>query len=191
VGNAGRHKLVTSVDILGGEYEDEEIARAEAMIRGADGELVDADEALKQARKDLQAEKEAREAERRARAAQRAHIRPGARYGTRAVDPFGLHDLHPVRERGWDIGKELSEKQWKLLESRGIDPSELNYTRAKQMIAVVFKRDLPTVKQVKCLERAGWYDEDVTFKEARGRIAVLAQNNWRRPTPGSAGPARV
>lgn len=181
VGNAGRHKLVTTADILGGEYSGEEVERAAAIVRRADGEAVDSSSALDEARAELLAEKKRAEDERRRRAAERRHVTPRARYGVREVDPFGLHDLAPVRRRPRGAEGQLTDRQESVLRARGIDPDEIDYARAKQMIAVIFKRDLPTLKQKQILQRAGWWNEDMTKTQASARIDYLARNNWRRP----------
>lgn len=96
-GNAGRHRLVTTVDILGGEYKPEEIELAKEMTVG-DG-AVDTAEALEKAREELErkrreAEEKKRKAEeaaekrRQADAARRARLVGTSTYTTEDVDGF-------------------------------------------------------------------------------------------------------
>ena len=96
VGNAGRHKLMTTADILGGKASDEAVAEAVAKAK-ASGKPVRMDEAIDLAETEL--------ADRRRQAAQRARLRARARWTSAAVSPFDVFALTPARERGWDSGR--------------------------------------------------------------------------------------
>jgi superfamily II DNA or RNA helicase len=191
VGNAGRHKLVTTADILGGNYSDEVVARAKKAAEEADGAAIDMAEALVDAERELAEERER---------ARRAAIRARARYSSQVVDPFDVLAIEPWRERGWDKGREPSEKMLALLERQGIDTRDLTFTQAKQLVGEViarFERKACTYKQARLLSRFA-YPTDVSFAEASRLIDALAKNNWQRPesccatpgAPGEAGPAR-
>ena len=90
VGNSGRHKLVSSIDILGGRYDYEVVARAKEKMKpkgAANGEEAsDVSEALETAKREIEAEKA--EIERK-----RKLVLAKAKYVTRAVDPFDRYDL--------------------------------------------------------------------------------------------------
>jgi len=179
VGNSGRHHLVTTADILGGNCSDEVIQRAERSARDAGGAPVDMLDALAEAERQL--------AEERARA-RRAALRPKARFTTQSVDPFDVFGLEPWRERGWDKGRQPSEKMVALLERQGIDPRGLSFTEAKQLVGEVvsrFEKKTCTYKQARVLARFG-YPTDTTFKEASRIIDALAANGWKRPEPAEA-----
>ncbi len=176
VGNSGRHKLVTTADILGGNYSDEVVDRARKMAEEADGAAVDMGEAL------VDAERELAEARERAR---RAAIRVRARYTTQVVDPFEVFHVEPWRERGWDTGRQPSEKMLALLEKNGIDTHSLTFTQAKQLVGEIIHRyetKQCSYKQARLLARFG-YPTDVPFAEASRLIDALAKNNWKRPEP--------
>jgi superfamily II DNA or RNA helicase len=59
VGNAGKHSLVGPVDVLGGDYTEEEVKAAKAKMRDefadGDGQARDVHKALKEARNELKA----------------------------------------------------------------------------------------------------------------------------------------
>jgi type I site-specific restriction endonuclease len=175
VGNAGRHKLMTSADILGGKVSDEAIAEATRRARET-GKPVRMDEALDEAEHDIQER-------RRLEAARRARLVVGAHWKAQAVDPFDLFQIEPAKARGWDDKKALSEKQRGLLLRQGIDPDSMPYAHAKQLINELFRRwdgKLCTMRQAKILKRFG-YDTNVTMDQASKLIDGLAKNGWRRP----------
>ena len=182
VGNAGKHKLVTSADILGGKVSEEAMERAVERVRAAGGP-VNMTEALDEA------EAELRERRRLAEAARRAKLVATARFTTQSVDPFDVLSLEPVRARGWDRGRQLSEKQRALLAKQGINPDRVSYVEGRQLISEIFRRwdgKLCSFKQAKVLRKYG-YDAEVSFAEASAIIDGLARNGWRRvPEPAVA-----
>jgi len=188
VGNAGRHKLITSADILGGKVSEEALERAVKRVSEAGGP-VNMTEALDEA------EAELREQRRLAEAARRANLVAKARFTTQAVDPFDVLALKPALARGWDQGRQLSEKQRSLLAKQGINPDRVSFVEGRQLIAEIFRRwdgKLCSFKQAKVLRKYG-YDAEVSFAEASAIIDGLARNGWRRtaePTaPAKGSPA--
>ena len=150
-GNAGRHKLCCTADILGGNYTDEEVAMASLKAREC-GKPVEMADALDDARKEL-VEKRLREA------AKRAAIVCRAKYTAKNVNPFDVFDMTPTIERGWDKGRHLTEKQSQLLEKNGISTDGLSYTQGRQLLSELFRRwdsKLPTFKQQRVLNTAGF-----------------------------------
>jgi superfamily II DNA or RNA helicase len=180
VGNSGRHKLMTTADILGGKVSEAAIERAVEKAKKA-GQPVDMARELEQAEAELRREEDER---RQREAARRARVVAKAQFSLQTVSPFDLFHLTPARERGWDKGKELSEKQRGLLLKQGIDPSGMPYAQAKQIIDHQFyrwKNDLCSIKQVNVLQRAGYADaQNFTRDEASRLITRLANNGWRR-----------
>jgi hypothetical protein len=180
-GNSGRHKLITTADILGGKTHDEEVIERAKEEATKEGEPVRMDQLL-----DGIAELMAREAEERRKreAARRAHLIARAQYTTKTVNPFDVFQLKPANERGWDRGRNLSEKQRNLLLRQGIDPKDMPYAQAKQLIDELFRRwdsGLATMKQCALLRRHGYDTKNVTMKQASELIDALAANHWRRP----------
>lgn len=176
VGNSGRHRLITTADILGGNCSDEVVARARKKAEGAAGAAVDMAEMLVDAERELAEERER---------ARRAAIRAKARYSCQKVDPFEVFHVEPWRERGWDKGRQPSEKMLALLERNGIDTHSLTFTQAKQLIGEIIRRydeRKCSFKQARLLARYG-YPTDVPFAEASRLIDALAKNGWQRPEP--------
>ncbi len=178
VGNAGKHKLVTSADILGGKVSEEALELAMERTLKAGGPVKMA-EALDEAEAELQEQK------RLAEAARRARLVATARFTTQTVDPFDVLHLDPVKARGWDNVKQLTEKQRSLLAKQGINPDNLSFAQGKQLISEIFRRwdgKLCSFKQAKVLRKYG-YDTDVSFKVASAMIDALAKNRWHPLQP--------
>lgn len=180
VGNSGRHKLISTADLLGGDYDDDVIEAAAKKARKKGGP-VDMKEVLEQEEEEKR--KRIEEAKRR-EAARLAHLVGRAKFSVRSVDPFDALDLQPHRARGWDAGKSLSQKQADLLLRQGIDPAGMPYHAAKQVLNELFRRwnqKLCTVKQANLLKRFGYETKNLKMDEASKLIDALARNNWRKP----------
>ena len=151
-GNAGKHKLCTSADILGGNISDDVVALVTQRVREA-GKPVDMAEELAK----IKAEVEARK---RREAAARANLQARAQYLITKVDPFDQWDLAPVKERGWDKGKQFSPKQAQVLLDRiGVDPAKIPYGQGKQLLDEYFRRlqgGYASLKQAAFLKKRGF-----------------------------------
>lgn len=182
VGNAGRHKLITPADILGGRYDDEIVERARENAEKLSDEQeksVDVIEQLEIA--EQQIIKEKREAEERQR---RRTVTLRARYKTQKVDPFGTLGIQPWRTRAWDKGRLPSDKQILFLERNGISAEGLNFAEAHQLVGKLIQRrkqNLATFKQTALLQRFGYETDTLTRPEATELITELKNNGWRRP----------
>lgn len=175
VGNSGRHKLMTSADILGGKVSDKAIERAIERAKKL-GQPVRMSEVLDDEERQLQIEA-AKEKER----LRRLTLVAKAKYSVRNVSPFDVLDIMPVKARGWDQSKTLTEKQRALLLKQGIDPSTLPYTQARQLIGAIFNRwehKLATFKQCLLLRKHGVLAENLTMNDASAVIDMIAKNNW-------------
>jgi len=176
VGNSGKHKLITTADILGGNYDDEVIERAEkqAKEKSKAGKSSDMLEEILAAQKAI--EEEARR--------KRRQLIAKAQFGTKAVDPFAIYDIAPKREPGWHKGRKPSEKMLNTLRKFGVDDrqlEQLSFTQASQLIGESIKRrekKLCTFKQAKTLAKNG-FDTNVGFAEASRIIDALAKNGWK------------
>ena len=132
VGNSGRHKLMTSADILGGNVSDEAVERALAKAKEASGPVDMA--------KSLEDEEKAIQLERAREVARRANLKAKASWASRQINPFDVFQLSPEKSRGWNAGKALSVKQRSILQKAGIDPDSVDYTGGKQLLNEVFRR---------------------------------------------------
>ena len=111
-----------------------------------------------------------------------------ARFTTQSVDPFDVLELDPVKSRGWDNNRQLTEKQRALLGKQGINPDAISFSQGKQLIAEIFRRwngKLCSFKQAKILRKYG-YEADVSFASASATIDALAKNGWRKPVGGAS-----
>jgi len=148
VGNAGKHKLITSADILGGKFPEDVIERAVRKAR-EEGKPVRMDEALDQTAEEIQAEITKRRFEEEAR---KAKLVAKVRYHAQNISPFDVLAIRPSRTRGWDSGRQLSEKQRSVMMKQGIDPNGMPYHEAKQILDEIFRR---------------WDHGECSFKQAR------------------------
>jgi superfamily II DNA or RNA helicase len=182
VGNAGRHKLISSADILGGRYNDAIVERAKrnAEKKSADaGMPVDVIDELQRA--EWQIEREKREA---AEAERRQHVKLKARFSTAKVNPFDIYNLQPWRERAWHKNRPPTDKQLAFLQRCGVDPSGLGFTHAQQLIKRIIddrQKGGCTFKQAKVLTRYGYEVSELSFDEASALISGIAENGWKRP----------
>lgn len=151
-GNAGRHKLVSSADILGGNISDDVAEAVVAKIRENGGKPVDVSEAIQQ-------EMDLREQRRKEDAARRAELRIKANFLISNIDPFNEWDLTPVVERGWDRHRHFTPKQEMVLMQRiGVDPKKIPYGQGKQLLDEYFRRmqaGYASLKQTRCLRKWG------------------------------------
>lgn len=174
VGNSGRHKLCTSVDILGGKVSER--TRELAMRKLWEGKPTRVDDALA-------AGAEEEEEERQREEARRAKLTARAKYRTSTVNPFDLLDIKPVAERGVDGGKRLTYKQAELLRKQGVDPDNMPYRQAKQLIDEMFRRwdgGLCSFWQAKIL-RARGMPTNCTRDDAERMIDGIAQREgWKK-----------
>lgn len=180
VGNAGRHKLMTTADILGGKVSDEAIERAIEKAK-REGKAVRMADELNKAERDIQREIEEHK---RREAARKAHLVAKARFSAVSVNPFDLFQIKPAKSRGWDKNKAVSEKMAGILRRMGVDPQSIPYAQARQLCGEQIRRwefKLCTVKQAACLSRYGYDTKDMTFTEANNLMDALKSNGWRRP----------
>lgn len=178
VGNAGRHKLITTADILGGKFADEVIAKAKSKAQSAGGP-VDMKETLEEAQRELAEEREI---------AQRAKLRIKSLYSKRSVDPFAVLHVEPYQEKGWNKGQPPSAAQLACLEKFGVPTGQVTTrTQASQLLDALITRRTQqrcTFKQAQKLTQYG-YSPDASFDQACQIMDALAANGWRRPD-GSA-----
>jgi superfamily II DNA or RNA helicase len=202
VGNSGRHKLIHATDVLGCEYDDDELEAAlfEIQERSKQGEPTNVEEAFSMAAQRREAARQQREAEaaKRSKADQEAALRAEAArrrqailakayFGTKIVDAFAEFDILPKREPGYHKGRPATEKMLAVLRKAGIadeaELEQLSYVHAGQLISELKKRwdkGLCTLKMARVLKKHG-YDPDVPMKEASAIIDALAKNGWKRP----------
>lgn len=182
-GNSGKHKLMSTVDILAGNVCDAVLDRVKLRLEkseapGRVAELLDEEDAKLRAEQ-LEAKRKAELAAN----AQRKKIVARTSYTLRQVNPFDILDITPMKMRGWDQSKKLSDKQTSLLLKQGINPDGLTYVEGRQIIAELFSRwdhKQCSFKQSALLKRHG-LPSKVSRDQAKTWIDSIANNHWQRP----------
>ncbi len=148
VGNTGKHSLVGPVDILGGNYSEDEVKEATKLTEKLGG---DPRAALEAARAELH------------RIAAQVRSKVSA-VVSQEFDPFSIFGIDKAKmdERELRFGRApLSVKQYELLKKRGVDPSELDVMskqQANKLISTIFlrqKKGLSTFNQLRAIAKKG------------------------------------
>lgn len=179
VGNSGKHKLMTSADILGGNVSDSVLDRARKRLEQL-GKPARVSDVIAEAEEDERAELEKR---RRVEEARKNRIVAKTNYTIRKVNPFDVLDIIPTKSRGWDKGKTLSDKQRNLLLKQGINPDSIPYSQARQIIGELFNRwhnKQASFKQAGLLKRYH-LPATVSREQASKWLDAIAKNGWRKP----------
>lgn len=179
VGNSGKHKLVSVGDLLGGKVSEEAIQRAVIKAKKSSS-AVRMSDALDEAEEEIRQEAEQR---RMAEEARKAKLVARVSYSARSINPFDVLQISPVKERGWDSGRTLSEKQAALLLKQGINPDTMSYAQGRQVLNAMFDRwnkKLATFKQLKALSKFGYTDKEMTMEAASNLLDRLSKNGWRK-----------
>jgi superfamily II DNA or RNA helicase len=188
VGNSGKHKLVTAIDVLGGNVSPAILQ--EVMSKAIkSGKPIRVDKSIEEEEK-IAEEKRARELVEKQR---KAKLILEAKYTIgKSVDPFDILDIKPVAPRGYESNKPLTENMSKFLrEKMGLNPDNFTFTQAGQLIGEQKRRwdqGLCSLKQAKWLKKNG-YDSNVKFKDASAIMTSWANNGWRRPPSNQLPPS--
>ena len=175
-GNAGRHKLCCTADILGGNIDEDVVAEVARRVREG-GKPVDMTEELAKVKAEVEARK-------KREAATRAGLQARAQFLVTKIDPFNEWDLTPVQERGWDRGRHFSPKQAQvLLERIGVDPDKIPYGQGKQLLDEYFRRlqgGYASLKQAALLKKRG-FSMPLRHDMAGRMIGRMAERQgWRK-----------
>jgi len=179
VGNSGRHKLISGLDLLGGKYTEEERRVAKQIV--ADGDLHDIEDALDDARDAIIAKAQAeRELQKRLEEARKRKLVAKAKWTSASIDPFDAFDIRPASPVV-EQKNPLTSKQKDILRKQGIDPDSMTTYQAKQLLNEQFRRwqnDLCSLKQSVLLSKHGYDGAHTKRDDARRIIDALAKNRW-------------
>ncbi len=178
VGNSGKHKLMTTADILGGNYSEEAIkAATDFAIRTGKplriSKTIEEQEELLEAKKKRELEESAR----------KSRLVIPATYKMQKVDPFDLLQVKPVTNTGIQNNKVLSERQRKVLKNAGYNPDSMEYGRAAQLVSLIverFRNGKCSLGQAKLLKKFG-QDVNMSKEAAKKTIDAIAKNGWKVP----------
>lgn len=182
-GVTGRHRLIHGPDVLGGRFDDDVIDVAKRMMEDSPDEAQDIEELLEAAQRRKE-EEDQRSLAQQTERDRRSSVKAKVKYTTSREDALSFFSVTPSRARDWDRARPLSDKQLDVLRRQGVDVTQYSNSEMKQMLVKLFGRirsDACSLKQSKVLQRADWYDDDVSFREASRRIDILSKNKWRKP----------
>lgn len=195
VGNSGKHKLISTADILAGKHSSEALdrARRKAQQSGRPVNMVEeldrteeeiAEEARKQ--KEEEEERKKRLAEMREKAKRdRARIKALARFETRTVDPFGDDIEAPAFRSGFKKksgGSKPTEEQESRLRRHDLWRDGMTKAEASEAIGELYyrwKNGLCSPKQAQLLRRYG-EDGDSPKAKASMLIELIKARGWKR-----------
>lgn len=179
IGQAGRHKLVTAVDVLAGKYPDDVVEEAKQIVIRNPG--IDAENALAQAEAKLAREEAIRKA-----AEGRRLATARVQYATRNVDPFGVLHVSSAPDRyGGQFGsKPATDKQIAALGKWKVPiPENCTLHQASTLMNAVCKRadlGLASFGQMKVLAEKG-YNAQRMYRDTASRLLdAIKQNGWKR-----------
>ena len=178
VGNTGRHKLVTPVDVLGGKYSDDVIELAKENVEKA-GKPTDIATELQKAEREI-AHRYKMEEEAKVR--QRIKIK--AKYKVSSSNPFDVLDISPQQNSPGQKDRQPTPKQLDYLNKYGLNTDGLSYLQCRQLVLQVnerWKTGKCTYKQARWLQKSG-FSVDLTFAQAKPVVDAIAKNHWR-PLP--------
>jgi superfamily II DNA or RNA helicase len=177
-GNAGQHKIVRAVDVLGGKMEAETVRRVTKRGEQA-GQAFDVAALLEEEQERIRQE---REAKRLLDESRRAKLLVKAKWTAQTISPFDELDRRPIAKAS-DMGKSLSTGERDMLLRHRINPDGMVPAEAKAMLREIMRRSrrgLASLGQAKWLKRNG-YAEDMSRKEASRIMDAWKANNWQRP----------
>lgn len=161
VGNSGKHSLVSTADILGGEYSDDVRKLAVENAQKSEGP-VDMDEELEKAEETIRVADE-----------RKKHIKAQTTFRSVEVDVFGKNFEAAPRERGYDHKTYATPAQINSMVRQGVgsidDCKKMSKNQASAILGELGRRreqGLCTLKQKKALKKFGIDATKMSFKEA-------------------------
>jgi len=183
VGNSGKHKLITTADILGGNVSDEAIKAAIETLKQSGGQM-----RMKELLEDEEQKIEERKKRELEAAARKAKLKAKASFKTQSVNPFDILQIKPHKERGWDQGRKLSEGQKEVMRKHmELNPDDYTYSEAKQIIDGQFLiwnkakeggYRAPTFKMIKKLKSHGVDARFMPIGVAGEYMDAIKTNGW-------------
>ena len=180
VGNSGKHHLMSTADILGGEYDDVVRERAVRRVSEADAPM-----GMREALTKAEAEIEEEELQEKAQAEvdRRQHVVGRGTIRRTKRDAFSVLGLNHRSTRDWH-GRAPTDRRRNALTKFKVDEDQiegLDYNQCQQLIIKLIDRAAKGLcfwKQARMLEKHG-YNPDLTRKEAGDIMGRLAKNGWR------------
>lgn len=171
-GNTGRHQLVTTADILGGNYSEEVRRKAAAKAKSGAVDMAKA----------LEEERERELARIRRDQERRRNIVAKVEYHRTERDPFGgkLFTDAPGDDRRLKMMAMATEaQQWRLKQMGFKDPQRYTKAQASAIIAKANNRkgNMPSKQQMEMLYRMG-YPTNISMLDAQVELAKIGARAW-------------
>lgn len=184
-GNSGKHKLVTSADILGGDYDDDVIHKA-MKVAEKSKTPVEIDKICEKIDKEHKAKKLEEQRKKKhaiSKLIENGKIMLALKTSETKIDPFNIFDLRADASLySHDRGRTITDRQKWLLEKYNINTEHLDFFRASQVIAQLKPYlDRPSEKMINVLRRAKHPSPDTLDKREAGRLVGLLRNNGWNP----------
>ena len=173
VGNSGKHKLVSLVDIFAGSFTDAERKKAKELEKESPEE--EPDKLLARARNELSA------------IAKATRSKVESKVKEFSMLDFVGFDAETSSAYNATFGfTPPTEKQKKYLEGQGIDTKDMSKkdaTKAVTKLMVRSRKGLATPKQLKALGKFGWQNQNISFATASAMLNYCSQKRWRDINP--------
>lgn len=173
-GNAGRHKLVSGLDILAGKWPDEVVERAKQDAQ--DQPAMRSEEALERAAAAL-------DAERKAATAARARIKADVTWKASTVDPFAVLGLRVGGDDEPRNSPPATPGQVETLGKFKLDiPEGITRYEASKLIGTAImrkQRGLATYRQIKALSRYSIDAQRMYMSTASKLMDAISANGWQ------------
>lgn len=178
VGVSGRHKLVSTIDLLGGDYDaaTRERAKKRAMDKSERGVGTDVTEEMKQIAEEARLQNEKLE---KARQDKRKRLVAKAKFSIQEVSPWDVFDITPQVKTFAQSRRPPTPRMAQALENAGISTVKMNIDQASAILTEMRRRreeGLCTFKQARWLS---WRGIDAAkWTKARASLAIdLLINN--------------
>ena len=174
VGVTGKHKLISTPDIMDGRAPDQVVEKAKELIKS--GEVDDVLQAMKRSKWIFD--------ENQAKA--RAGVLVAAHLKSVDVDPRNVFDVKLMKKNSTKRTLPATEPQLKALARAGVSKAIcqlVGFAEAKRLLDWITSRrelGLCSVKQMKILRQFGYDPTETSFQEASQIIGRLEANGWRR-----------
>lgn len=174
-GNSGRHKLITTADILGGKISEEARERAIAAIKES-ATAINITDAMREA--EAQLHREIEEAKKR-QAAERANLTAKAEFTATYVDPFDAIHRNAQKWKTFKQRHPLSKKQRDSIIRYGGNPDAMTTEEGVRFLNAKFAI---SDGQRRVLVRAGYTAEELDgIKKWEASKLIGGLVNWKRP----------